>query len=86
MFLGINVSYLTPLKWIQSKRQAELFNVLFSKYNPSYLHHLPPMVLLSTVAATSLSFDTYLGERLAYLEMALTNLSENVGSNNLIRK
>ncbi|KAI9718852.1 MAG: hypothetical protein M1828_006541 [Chrysothrix sp. TS-e1954] len=60
------------IKWLQSSRQAELFDKLFAKYSPTYMRELSQMVVLSTVAAASTSFEDHLGQRLAYLEMAMS--------------
>lgn len=58
---------LTLTQWISSDRQAELFDRLFVRINPSYLDQVSPLVALTVSAAVTSSFDTYVEQRLEWL-------------------
>ncbi|KAH7046750.1 hypothetical protein B0J12DRAFT_711689 [Macrophomina phaseolina] len=54
--------------WLQSPRQTELFDNLFVRCNPAYIHNLTPLVALSVSAAVSSSLETNVPERLMWLD------------------
>ncbi|PWY78455.1 hypothetical protein BO94DRAFT_177960 [Aspergillus sclerotioniger CBS 115572] len=59
------------VKWMQSSQQADLFDNLFVRMNPSYLTSLSPIVGLSVGVAVTSSLQTHVMERLAWLEVVL---------------
>ncbi|KAL4973175.1 hypothetical protein BDW66DRAFT_108055 [Aspergillus desertorum] len=59
------------VKWLQSEQQADLFDRLFVRLNPSYLNNLSPIVALSVGVAVTSSLQTNVMERLAWLEVVL---------------
>ncbi|OJD20056.1 hypothetical protein AJ78_00073 [Emergomyces pasteurianus Ep9510] len=56
------------IRWIQSSQQADLFNNLFVKLDPSFLSNLSPLVVLSVSAAVTSSFEANVMDRLNWLE------------------
>lgn len=62
------------LQWISSDRQAEIFDRLFVRVNPSYLEHLSPLVALTVSAAITSSFETNVSERLDWLTRVLQQI------------
>ncbi|PGH13784.1 hypothetical protein AJ79_03484 [Helicocarpus griseus UAMH5409] len=56
------------IRWIQSSQQADLFDNLFIKQDPSFLSDLAPLVILSVSAAVTSSLDTNVMKRLDWLE------------------
>ncbi|KAG8627577.1 hypothetical protein KVT40_005060 [Elsinoe batatas] len=61
------------IKWLQSPRQALLFDQLFVRVNPQYLQKLSPLVKLSVSAAVSTSFEQNVEERLNWLDHILSS-------------
>lgn len=59
------------MQWLQSSQQADLFDNLFVRLNPSYLTSLSPIVELSVGVAVTSSLETNTMERLAWLEVVL---------------
>ncbi|PNS14620.1 U3 small nucleolar RNA-associated protein 21 [Sphaceloma murrayae] len=59
------------IRWLQSSRQAELFDRLFVRVNPQYLQKLSPLVKLSVSAAVSTSFEENVDQRLDWLGIIL---------------
>lgn len=59
------------MKWLQSSQQADLFDNLFVRMNPSYLTGLSPIVALSVGVAVTSSLETSIIERLAWLDVVL---------------
>lgn len=66
------------LQWIQSNQQTAIFDDFLVRYNPAYLHQLPPLVVLSVGAAVTSSLDNNTTERLAWLETVLTTVDPTV--------
>lgn len=66
---------LTCIQWLQSPRQADLFDKLFVRVNPQYLSRLSPLVSLSVSAALTTSFDKYVDERLQWLHSVLATIN-----------
>ena len=62
------------MQWISSDRQAEIFDKLFIRVNPDYLHQVTPLVALTVSAALTSSFDTNTSERLAWLGRVLAQI------------
>ncbi|KAL3477953.1 hypothetical protein BJX99DRAFT_225155 [Aspergillus californicus] len=63
------------VKWLQSEHQADLFDNLFVRLNPSYLNGLPPIVALSVGVAVTSSLQTNVMQRLTWLEVALQTVN-----------
>ncbi|EME85587.1 uncharacterized protein MYCFIDRAFT_59767 [Pseudocercospora fijiensis CIRAD86] len=63
------------IQWISSDRQADIFDKLFVRVKPSYLQSLSPLVALTVSAAITSSFDTYINERLDWLERVLQQVN-----------
>ncbi|KAL4750433.1 hypothetical protein BDW72DRAFT_175926 [Aspergillus terricola var. indicus] len=63
------------VKWLQSEQQADLFDRLFVRFNPSYLNNLSPIVALSVGVAVTSSLQTNVMERLAWLEVVLQTVN-----------
>ncbi|PSK51627.1 hypothetical protein B9Z65_2894 [Elsinoe australis] len=61
------------IRWLQSSRQAELFDRLFVRVNPQYLQKLSPLVKLSVSAAVSTSFEQNVDQRLDWLGIILSS-------------
>jgi hypothetical protein len=59
------------VKWLQSSQQADLFDNLFVRLNPSYLTGLSPIVALSVGVAVTSSLETNVMERLSWLDVVL---------------
>lgn len=66
------------MQWLQSPRQAELFDNLFVRCNPAYIAQLNPLVALSVSAAVTASLTSHIEERLAWLEASLNNVDPTV--------
>ncbi|KAK4633801.1 hypothetical protein CLAFUR0_02653 [Fulvia fulva] len=62
------------IQWISSDRQAEIFDKLFVRVNPSYLQSVPPLVMLTVSAAITSSFDTLVSDRLEWLSRVLGSI------------
>ncbi|KAI5367983.1 Putative enhancer of mRNA-decapping protein [Septoria linicola] len=62
------------IQWISSDRQAEIFDKLFVRVNPTYLTSLSPLVALTVSAAITSSFDTFISERLDWLTRVLQQI------------
>ncbi|SMY21618.1 unnamed protein product [Zymoseptoria tritici ST99CH_1A5] len=62
------------IQWISSDRQAEVFDKLFVRVNPSYLTTVSPLVALTVSAAVTSSFDTYVEQRLEWLDLVLKHI------------
>ncbi|RHZ56479.1 hypothetical protein CDV55_105340 [Aspergillus turcosus] len=62
------------VKWLQSSQQADLFDNLFVRLNPSYLTRLSPIVSLSVGVAVTSSFHTNVDERLTWLGVVLQSV------------
>ncbi|TKA62019.1 hypothetical protein B0A49_11037 [Cryomyces minteri] len=62
------------IQWLQSPRQAELFDRLFVRCNPAYLQRLSQLVALSVSAAVTASFETHIVERLMWLESVFSTI------------
>lgn len=67
-------SLLTTLQWISSDRQADIFDKLFVRVNPSYLQHVSPLVALTVSAAITSSFETNAEQRLEWLSHVLNQI------------
>ncbi|KAL9104447.1 MAG: hypothetical protein Q9163_000599 [Psora crenata] len=65
------------IMWLQSTQQVPLFDQIFVRCNPSYLHHVSPLVVLSVGAAITGSLENNVKERLAWLETALACVDPN---------
>lgn len=63
------------VKWLQSSQQADLFDNLFVRVNPTYLNTLSPIVSLSVGVAVTSSLQTNVSERLAWLEVVLQTVN-----------
>ncbi|KAI1916040.1 hypothetical protein LOZ61_001380 [Ophidiomyces ophidiicola] len=55
------------IKWVQSTKQAELFDTLFIHHDPAYLKTVSPIVSLSVSVAVTSSLKTHPVERLNWL-------------------
>lgn len=66
------------LQWLQSRQQAELFDNLFVRRNPSYLTQLSPIVALSVGVAVTSSMQTNVADRLAWLDVVLGSVDLRV--------
>jgi hypothetical protein len=60
---------------LQSSQQADLFDNLFVRVNPTYLNTLSPIVSLSVGVAVTSSLQTNVSERLAWLEVVLQTVN-----------
>ncbi|OOQ91366.1 hypothetical protein PEBR_00122 [Penicillium brasilianum] len=60
------------LKWIESSRQADLFDLLFNRIDPDYMLNLNVMLNLSVAVAVTVSLNTNISKRLKWLETVLT--------------
>lgn len=60
------------MQWLQSPRQATIFDVLFVRCNPGFVAQLSPLVTLSISAAVTSTLDTNLKERLIWLEIVFS--------------
>ena len=69
---------LTPLndviQWLQSERQAHIFDVVFVRVNPRYLESVSPLISLSVSATITATFETHVEQRLEYLSVVLNNI------------
>ncbi|KAK3705786.1 hypothetical protein LTR37_013093 [Vermiconidia calcicola] len=65
------------LEWLQSARQAELFDQIFVRVNPKYLERLTPLLGLSVSAAITASFESSVEQRLEWLGIVLNNINLN---------
>ncbi|PWY91281.1 hypothetical protein BO70DRAFT_384781 [Aspergillus heteromorphus CBS 117.55] len=61
--------------WLQSTQQADLFDNLFVRMNPSYLTTLSPIVALSVGVAVTSSWQTNPMQRLGWLEVVLQTVN-----------
>ena len=59
------------IRWLQSTRRVELFDLFFKDCNPNYLSVVNPIVAMSVAACITESMTTHLGERVAWLGAAL---------------
>lgn len=59
------------IRWLQSTRRIELFDLFFKDCDPAYLTTVNPIVAMSVAACITESMDTHLGERVAWLGAAL---------------
>lgn len=66
------------MQWLQSSRNTELFDSVFSRCNPSYLSQVSPLLALSTGAVVSESLDRNLSARLVWLDAVLQSVNPNV--------
>ncbi|GFG12382.1 uncharacterized protein C20G4.08 [Aspergillus udagawae] len=62
------------VKWLQSSQQADLFDNLFVRLNPSYLTRLSPIVALSVGVAVTSSLHTNVDDRLTWLDVVLQSV------------
>jgi hypothetical protein len=62
------------IHWIQSSRQGSIFDNLLVRCDPSYLRHLPPLVILSVGAAVTSSLENNVMDRLAWLETVFATI------------
>ncbi|TVY33475.1 hypothetical protein LOCC1_G008560 [Lachnellula occidentalis] len=70
------------IQWLQTRREQEFFANYFSGFNPAFIRHLTPLLLLSLGATISIEMnDAFLEQRIGWLEMVLTSFYEQ--SNNL---
>ncbi|EMC96266.1 hypothetical protein BAUCODRAFT_33615 [Baudoinia panamericana UAMH 10762] len=60
------------IAWLQSTNQANLFDNLFVRVNPQYLHQVSPLVSLSVSAAVTATLDTNIHQRLEWLGTVLS--------------
>ncbi|KAF2397122.1 hypothetical protein EJ06DRAFT_482381 [Trichodelitschia bisporula] len=58
--------------WIRSQSQTELFDELFSQFSPTYLGQMDSLVQLSVAAAVTSSLNTYIPQRIAWLEYIIS--------------
>ncbi|KAJ5693257.1 hypothetical protein N7462_002680 [Penicillium macrosclerotiorum] len=58
-------------KWLESERQADLFDKFFAYMDPGYLNRLTLLVRLSVGAAVTSSLQTNVNRRLQWLSVAL---------------
>lgn len=66
------------MQWVQSPNSNELFDTVFIKCNPGYLGQISPLLILSTGAVVTTSFQENLVERLGWLDAVLRNIDPNV--------
>jgi len=59
------------IRWLQSTRRVELFDLFFVKCDPAYLTSVNPIVAMSVAACITESMSTHLAERVAWLNAAL---------------
>ncbi|TVY22323.1 hypothetical protein LHYA1_G009010 [Lachnellula hyalina] len=70
------------IQWLQTRREQEFFANYFAGFNPAFIRHLTPLLLLSLGATISIEMnDAFLEQRIGWLEMVLTSFYEQ--SNNL---
>ena len=72
------------VKWLQSSQQADLFDNLFVRLNPSYLTGLSPIVALSVGVAVTSSLETNVMERLSWLDVVLHTVDLRVSAHCLV--
>ncbi|KAI9842154.1 MAG: hypothetical protein M1837_007441 [Sclerophora amabilis] len=63
------------IKWLQSERQAELFDSFFVRCGPEYVQTLSPLVLLSVAASITSSLETHVGERMNWLSSCFSSIN-----------
>lgn len=63
---------LSSSQWIESSRQADLFDLLFNRIDPDYMLNLNVMLNLSVAVAVTVSLNTNISKRLKWLETVLT--------------
>ena len=68
---------LTYHQWLQSARQAELFDKLFVRVNPQFLQRINPLYALSVSAAVTTSFETNISQRLEWLAQIMDGVNLN---------
>ncbi|KAI9716916.1 MAG: hypothetical protein M1812_005065 [Candelaria pacifica] len=61
--------------WLQSNRQAELFDQFFVRCSANYIQHLTPLVALSVSAAVTSSLENFIMERLNWLETVFATIN-----------
>lgn len=61
-------------QWLQSSRQAELFDAVFVRVNPRYLEKVAPLMSLSVSVAITASLETHVEQRLDWLSTVLSNI------------
>lgn len=59
------------IRWLQSTRRVELFDLFFVNCDPAYLTTVNPIVAMSVAACITESMTTHLAERVAWLGAAL---------------
>ncbi|KAJ5169035.1 uncharacterized protein N7482_004629 [Penicillium canariense] len=69
------------LKWIESSRQADLFDLLFVRIDPEYMTKLNVMLNLSVAVAVTVSLETNIARRLKWLETVLTSVDPEAHQN-----
>jgi hypothetical protein len=70
--------FLTFSQWLQSARQAEIFDNYFCHMNPSFLARLPSIVVLSAGVAVTAALQQNISARLHWLEVSLRNVDLQV--------
>lgn len=66
------------LQWLQSPRQADLFDNLFVRVNPEFLISLSPIVALTVAVTVSTSLETNVLDRIAWLEVIISTMDVRV--------
>ena len=64
-------------QWLQSARQAELFDAVFVRVNPRYLEQVAPLMSLSVSVAITASMESHVEQRLEWLGTVLSNIDLN---------
>lgn len=72
------------IKWLQTRREQEFFTNYFMKFNPDFLRHLTPLLVLSLGATISVALDdSQLNERVTWLEAILEIFQDHVNNGNI---
>lgn len=66
------------MQWLQSPRTVKLYEQIFIRVDPGYLHQVSPLLALSTAAVVSDALDRSLPERLVWLDTVLSSVNPNV--------
>ncbi|KAH8657062.1 hypothetical protein BGZ60DRAFT_434716 [Tricladium varicosporioides] len=72
------------IQWLQTRREQEFFANYFSKFNPSFVCNLSPLLLLSLGATITVDFDDpLLPQRITWLEMVVNTFYIRLINNDL---
>ncbi|EPS27477.1 hypothetical protein PDE_02420 [Penicillium oxalicum 114-2] len=85
LFFEENNFEAATLKWIESSRQADLFDRVFVRIDPEYMLNLNVMLNLSVAVAVTVALDTNVGKRLKWLETVLTTVDPESRQNASVR-